>query len=154
MHLTTYPDSSNSHTCRAHTTPGEGVLTLKRVMGLCGGKDPLFTLNQLLHKTPFSAFFQYHKTSSLTKITILPIFQFNIPNFDKFSVPNPKNGQNQVKKPKSLCQKSILKAALCQKTISSTSLQIWRRSILQAPIFQPFGPLTPTITKVDYPLGI
>ena len=38
--------------------PGKGILTLlKRVAGMCGGKDPLFTLPQLLHKTSFSSFF-------------------------------------------------------------------------------------------------
>ena len=38
-----------------HVAPG--WFPLKRVTGMCGGKDPHFTLPQLLHKTPFQHFF-------------------------------------------------------------------------------------------------
>ena len=40
-----------------------GVLTLKMVTGMSGGKDPLFTLPQLLHKTRFSTFFSFFPIS-------------------------------------------------------------------------------------------
>ena len=43
------------------------------------------------------------------------------------------------------------KQHFCQK-VSSVSLQIWRRFILQA-VFRPFGSHTPTKMIVEYPLG-
>ena len=51
-----------------------GVLTLKRVTGVSGGKDPLFTLPQTLHKTPFLAFFSSTRPNFNQKLQICQIF--------------------------------------------------------------------------------
>ena len=70
--------------------PGEnlrkpGYLPWKGVTGMSGGKDPLFTLLQPLHKTPFSAF-SVPQNPILTKITKFPNVLFKMPEFGKFSV--------------------------------------------------------------------
>ena len=51
----------------------------------------------------------------------------------KFSAPNPKNLSKSSSESLNLGQKSVLKAAFCQKKLSSTSPQIWYQFLLQAP---------------------
>ena len=152
--LCTWPhvqnDSSNSHTCRAHTTP-EGYLPWKGLWDCVVGKTPFSHSISCSTRPPFQHFSVPQDLQFNLKSHYFPFFHLIYLILTNFQFLILKMGKIKFRKPKSLCQKSILKAALCQKTISSTSLQIWRRSILQAPIFQPFGPLTPTLTKVSTP---
>ena len=97
-------------------------------------------------KTPFlplscstrPAFQLFLVPQDLTKNqTIFANFPFKMLNFGKFLVPDPKNQPNQVQEV-SIWAKINSRGRIFQ-TISSTSPQIWRRSILQTSIFGPWG---------------
>ena len=74
----------------------EGVLTLKRGTGMSSGKDPLFTLPQRLHKTPFSAFFSSTRPHFKQKSQNFPIFCSKCLNLVNFQFLSLKIGQNPV----------------------------------------------------------
>ena len=65
-----------------------GILSMKRVAGMCGGEDPLFNLPHY----PFQQF-SVPQDPILPKFTLtFPNFTFKImPNFGKFSDPKPKD---------------------------------------------------------------
>ena len=94
----------------------------------------------------YSAFFSSTRPRFNQTLQNFPkgLFCSKCTNFIPFLVSKPKNW------PKNLLKK-LLQAALLPK-ISSASPQIWRRFVLQGPIFGPHVPHAPTKMKVEYPL--
>ena len=108
-------------------------------------------LPQPLHKTTFSTFFNSTGPCSNQNHKIFLNFQFNMSNFGKFSVPIPKNWSESNSEASIWAKNQFWKQHFVKK-VSSTSLQIWAQSVLQAPIFGPSGcKETCTETKVEYP---
>ena len=105
-----------------------GVLTLERVTGMSGIKDPLFMLSQPLHKTPFSSK-RLHFDQNSQKFEIL---LSKCPNC-KFSVLSLRIGiKNLVIINLIWTKHQFCKQHCCQK-ISSASPQISRLSIPWSP---------------------
>ena len=138
------------HIHLSNLCPPQGVLTLKRVTGMCGGKGPPFHAPSATPQDPLFSIFQFHKTLILTKNH--KMFRSKCQTLANFQFLILKIGQNSIQEASVWAKKSVLKTAFCQKNQFNKPQNL-------APIrstnphVQPFRPLTPTQTKVEYPPG-
>ena len=79
------------------------------------GKDPLSTLLEPLHKTPFQHFSVPQNGKAITKnlTTFFSIFRLKCLTMANFQFLTKKNRSKSSLASLNLCQKSILKAAFC-----------------------------------------
>ena len=126
-----------------------GTYTLKRVSGIYSGKDPLFTLPQPLHKTPFSAFFRSTRSSfqvGLPKITKFQHFSFKMPNYmANFQFLILKMGQNPIQGASVIWAKNqFWKQHVVKKKNQFNKRPNLAPIRFTSPRFRSFKPLTPT----------
>ena len=137
----TYPaDTYGGYLCKKSATGPGGYFPWKGLQGCVAVKTPFsHSLSRSSTRTPFQHIFRSTRPYINQKSHNISNLRFKIPNFGKFSVPNPNVWSKSSSESLNLGQKSVLEAAFGQKN-QFNKPQIWRRSVLQAPIFSPTGP--------------